>query len=163
LGGPDSAYGAFELLPALTPQILLVYVIALFEELALRGFLQGTLEKHLSLKRSIFLTGLLWTVLPLGYGMAQPLYGSHVMRIPGVSFLVCVAVLIIYSVPLGWLFARTRSIVPVALMHGTIALFHLGYGYDIHINHPQLHFVELALWVLVSWYAMGERRYVMRP
>ena len=68
--------------------------------------------------------------------------------------------LVIYSVPLGWLYARTRSIVPVALLHGTIALFHVGWGYQIHVNHPQLYWMELALWIVIGWYVF--RRYPVR-
>ena len=59
LGGAPWAYGWMEVLPGPFPKILVVYAIALFEEFALRGYLQGTLERHFSLKRSIFLTALL--------------------------------------------------------------------------------------------------------
>jgi membrane protease YdiL (CAAX protease family) len=152
LGGREWAYGVFELLPGPFPGILLVYAIALFEEFALRGYLQNTLEKHFSLKRSIFLTGILWALLPLGWGTAQSLPHNVHTHLPGFGTLALIASQIIYCVPLGWLFARTRSIVPVALAHGTIALFHLGYGYEINLNHPWLYAAELLLWVFLGWY-----------
>ena len=72
-------------------------------------------------------------------------------QFPGVSLLVRFATLIIYSVPLGWLYARTRSIVATTLMHGTIVIFHVGMGEDIHLNQPEFYWMELALWILVGW------------
>jgi membrane protease YdiL (CAAX protease family) len=149
------------LIPRPFPSILVVYVIALLEEFVLRGYLQTTLEKHFSLKRSIFLTALLWSLLPLGFGIAHSIGRGRLVGIPGISDLAWFATFILFSVPLGWLYTRTRSVLPVALMHGTIALFHLGGGYVLHINHPQLYWAELALWIVVGWYVMGERRYIV--
>ena len=136
-------------LPHPLPWVLIVYVIAFFEEFAVRGYLQTTLEKHFSLKRSIFLTGLLWSLF-LGFGMEHSLWLGAFARFPGVSLLIGFATLIIYSVPLGWLYARTRSITATALMHGTIAIFHVGVGENIHLNHPEFYWMELALWILVG-------------
>jgi membrane protease YdiL (CAAX protease family) len=48
-------------IPHPLPWILAAYVIAFFEEFAMRGYVQTTLEKHFSLARSNFLTGLLWS------------------------------------------------------------------------------------------------------
>jgi membrane protease YdiL (CAAX protease family) len=137
-------------LPHPLPSVLLVYVIAFFEEFAVRGYLQTTLERHLSLKRSIFLTGLLWSLF-LGFDIENSLPYGAVAQFPGVSILVRFATLIIYSVPLGWLYARTRSIVSTALMHGTIVIFHVGVGQNIHLNHPEFYWMELALWIFIGW------------
>ena len=137
-------------IPHPLPWVLIAYAIAFFEEFAVRGYLQITLEKHLSLKRSIFLTGLLWSFF-LGFGMVNSLpYDWAFAQFPGVSLLVRFATLIIYSVPLGWLYARTRSILATTLMHGTIVIFHVGMGQDIHLNHPEFYWMELALWILVG-------------
>jgi membrane protease YdiL (CAAX protease family) len=137
-------------IPHPLPWVLIAYAIAFFEEFAVRGYLQITLEKHLSLKRSIFLTGLLWSFF-LGFGMVNSLpYDWAFAQFPGVSLLVRFATLIIYSVPLGWLYARTRSIVGTTLMHGTILIFHVGMGQDIHLNHPEFYWMELALWIFVG-------------
>lgn len=142
------------LVPRPIPWIFLVYVTAFFVEFAIRGYLQTILERRFSLAKAIFLTGLLWGLLPLGFGVAQtfPLGVSALARSLPTTYLSWFGALVIYSVPLGWLYARTRSIIPVALMHGTIALFHVGWGYEIHINHPQLYWVELGLWIVVGWY-----------
>jgi membrane protease YdiL (CAAX protease family) len=138
-------------LPHPLPSVLLAYVIAFFEEFAVRGYLQTILEKHLSLRRSIFLTGLLWSLF-LGFGIAQALpYRSSFAQLPGVSLVVRFATLIIYSVQLGWLYARTRSLVATTLLHGTIVIFHVGVGQNIHLNHPEFYWMELALWILIGW------------
>jgi membrane protease YdiL (CAAX protease family) len=138
-------------IPHPLPWVLAAYVMAFFEEFAVRGYLQTTLEKHFSLNRSILLTGLLW-FLSLGFGMAHSLPHVAFAQFPGVSLLVGFATFIIYSVPLGWLYARTRSIVATALMHGTIVVFHVGLGNEIHLNHPEFYWTELALWVFTGWF-----------
>jgi hypothetical protein len=74
------------------------------------------------------------------------------VEFPGVSLLIGFATFIVYSVPLGWLYARTRSIVATALMHGTIVVFHVGLGNQIHLNHPEFYWMELALWVFIGWF-----------
>ncbi|MFZ0639181.1 MAG: type II CAAX endopeptidase family protein [Candidatus Acidiferrales bacterium] len=138
-------------IPHPLPSVLVVYVIAFFEEFAIRGYLQTSLETHFSLKRSIFLTGLLWSLL-MGFGMAHSLPHGAFAQFPGVSLLVEFTTFIIYSVPLGWLYARTRSIVATALLHGTIVVFHVGLGNEIHLNHPEFYWTEIALWVFIGWF-----------
>jgi membrane protease YdiL (CAAX protease family) len=138
-------------IPHPLPWVLTACVIAFFEEFAVRGYLQTTLETHFSLKRSIFLTGLLWSWI-LGFGMAHFLPHGAFPQFPGVSLLVEFATFVIYSVPLGWLYARTRSIVATALMHGTIVVFHVGLGNQIHLNHPEFYWTELALWAFIGWF-----------
>jgi membrane protease YdiL (CAAX protease family) len=140
-------------IPRPLPKVLVVYLIALCSEFVLRGYIQTTLEKHLSLKRAIFVTGLLWSLLPLGFGITHSLLGAkNYPKIPGLPFLITLATVIIYSVPLGWLYARTRSVLAVALMNGTIAVFHVGMGYEIHINRPEFYWTELALWIFIGWF-----------
>ena len=149
-------------IPHPLPWVLAIFVIAFFEEFAVRGYLQTTLEQYLSLNRSIFVTGLLWRLLPMGFGMTHSLVeAKDYALVPGLPYLTSLATLLIYSVPLGWLYARTRSVVAVALMHGTIAVFHVGLGDKIHLNRPEFYWLELALWIFIGWYLMGERRYVM--
>lgn len=146
-------------IPHPLPWVLTAYVIAFFEEFAVRGYLQTTLETHFSLKRSIFLTGLLWSLL-LGFGMAHSLPHGAFPQFPGVSLLVEFATFVIYSVPLGWLYARTRSIVATALMHGTIVVFHVGLGNEIHLNHPEFYWTEIALWVFIGWFLFRKNPFV---
>lgn len=138
------------LIPRPLPAILIVYAIAFFEEFAIRGYLQSTLEKYLPLRRAIFVSGILWPLL-LGFGMTHSLPHTVVDRFPGISLLAEWAMFLIYSVPLGWLYARTRSILAVTLMHGTIVAFHAGMGDDVHLNHPHFYWMELALWIFAGW------------
>ena len=146
-------------LPHPLPWVLIAYVIAFFEEFAVRGYLQRTLEKSFSLRRSIFLTGLLWS-LPLGFGMSHSLPLGAFGEIPGVSLLLHFASFVTYSVAIGWVYARTRSIVAPTLMHGTIAVFHVGMGNDINLNHPGFYAMELALWVFVGWLLFKKNPFV---
>lgn len=137
-------------IPHPLPWVLIVFVIAFFEEFAIRGYLQTALESHFSLNRSILLAGILWALL-LGFGMSQSLPHTALAHFPGVSLVVRFATLVIYSVPLGWLYARTRSVIATTLMHGTIVIFHVGVGLGVHLDHPWFYWTELALWVLVGW------------
>lgn len=135
------------------PRVLVVYLIALCSEFVLRAYIQTTLEKYVSLKRAIFVTGLFWSLLPLSFGITHSLLGAkNYPKIPGLALLITLTTLIIYSVPLGWLYARTRSVLAVALTNGTIAVFHVGMGYQIHINRPEFYWTELALWIFVGWF-----------
>jgi hypothetical protein len=77
-------------------------------------------------------------------------------QFPGVSLLVRFAMFIIFSVPLGWLYVRTRSIVATTVMHGTIAIFHVGLGQDVHLNHPGFYWMELTLWIFTGWVLFGK-------
>lgn len=138
-------------IPHPLPTILVVYIIAFLEEFAIRGYLQSTLEKCLSLRRAIFVSGILWPLL-LGFGMTYSLPHTVAEKFPGISLLAEWAMFIIYSVPLGWLYARTRSILAVTLTHGTIVIFHAGMGNEIHLNHPEFYWVELALWIFAGWF-----------
>jgi membrane protease YdiL (CAAX protease family) len=138
-------------IPHPLPWVLAVYAIAFFEEFAIRGYLQTTLETFFSVKKSIFLTGILWSLVS-GFGMTYSLPHTAFAEFPGVSLLVGFATFVIYSVPIGWFYTRTRSIVATALMHGTIVVFHVGLGNQIHLNHPEFYWTELALWVFIGWF-----------
>lgn len=96
------------------------------------------------------MSGILWPLL-LGFGMTHSLPHTVVDRFPGISLLAEWAMFLICSVPLGWLYARTRSILAVTLMHGTIVAFHAGMGDDVHLNHPHFYWMELALWIFAGW------------
>lgn len=142
--------------PQPLPAVLIVYVIAFFEEIAIRGYLQAELEKLFSLRQSIFLTGILWSLL-LGFGMTLFLPYIRAAELPGIPTLYGFAAFIIYSVPLGWLYARTRSILATTLMHGTIVVFHVGLGNDVHLNHPEFYGAELALWIFFGWFLFWKK------
>ncbi|HUJ33513.1 MAG TPA: CPBP family glutamic-type intramembrane protease [Candidatus Acidoferrum sp.] len=92
------------LVPQPLPSILIVYAIALLEEFALRGYLQPTLESIFGVKRSIFLTALLWSLLPLSFGLVDWSLMPVLSKVPGASLLVQIAILIVYSVAFGWIY-----------------------------------------------------------
>lgn len=129
--------------------LLLVYPIALLEELVVRGRLQAQLTRRFGLKRAIFLAALLWWVLPLSYGIGP--VGGPRLAVPGVWALFLILLYAVYSVPLGWLYARTNSVLPPAVMHGTILFFHKGSNFSIYYEHPALYWIELALLALAGW------------
>jgi membrane protease YdiL (CAAX protease family) len=133
------------------PWIVLVFLIAWFEEFVLRECLQRRLTERLGLKRAILVVALLWWVLPVYFGFGP--IPSLRIGVPGVSLLVNLLVVITYNIPLGWLYARTRSLWPVTLMHGAILLFRVGdSGYAVYFAHPAFYWVELALWIFAGWY-----------
>jgi membrane protease YdiL (CAAX protease family) len=139
--------------PGPLPWVAVAYVLALLCEISLRGYLQAQLEERFGLKRAILLIGLLWTLLPLQWRVAQTIpYGVFPDLIPGGRWLALFVMLIIYSIPLGWMYARTRSVIPVTIMHGTIVMFHAGAGEQLHFNHPELYAFEMALWIFIGWY-----------
>ncbi len=96
------------------------------------------------------MTALLWWMLPL-YGALDPL-SSLGRGVPGVTTLISLVIYVAYSVPLGWLYARTRSIWPVALAHGTLILFHVGFLHIPYFGHQFLYWFELVAWILAGWF-----------
>jgi membrane protease YdiL (CAAX protease family) len=130
--------------------LLLVFITALLQETVLRGFLQAQLTPVVGLKRSIFLAGLLWGILPLSYGIHPHLAAE--VRLLGLATLVNWGILISYSVVLGWAFARSQSVLPAAMMHGAVLLFHKGSGETIYLNDPIVYWCELGAIISTGWY-----------
>jgi membrane protease YdiL (CAAX protease family) len=129
--------------------LLIVYPIAALHEIVLRGRLQAQLARRFGLKRSIFLVALLWWILGLGYGI-EPIAGPRLF-IPGTGALFFILLYAVYSVPLGWLYARMNSVLPPTVMLGTILLFHEGGGIPAYVTHPAFYWIELALLALTGW------------
>jgi hypothetical protein len=129
--------------------LLIVYPIAWLQEIAMRGHVQSHLARRFGLKRAIFLVVHLWWMLGLGYGIG-PIPGPG-PTFPGVRALFSILLYAVYSVPLGWLYARTRSVLPGAVMYGTIVFFHEGNNFSAYYGHPAFYWIELALLVLAGW------------
>lgn len=132
-------------------RVLLIYAVACLEESLLRVVLQERFEARFGFKRGTLLVALSWWILGFynGFGPIPSLR----IPIPGVSTVVSLSVYMLYNIPLGWLYARTRSIWPVALMHGTMLLFRAGDGaYNIYLNFPYLYWIETAAWVFIAWF-----------
>jgi hypothetical protein len=61
-------------------------------------------------------------------------------------------VLILYNVPLAWLWSRTRSLGLVSFMHGTALLFRAGdSAYTVYYTFRWLYWVETAAWVFIAF------------
>jgi len=134
-------FGAF-------PWVLVVFAIAALQEFTLRVYLQDRLERKFGFKRGCLLTALLWWLLPLNSGFGP--FPDLRVGVPGLSVLVSLLVLILYNVPLAWLWSRTRSLWLVSVMHGTILLFRAGdSAHTIYFTFPWLYWIETAVWVVI--------------
>jgi len=137
-------FGAF-------PWVLIVFLIAALQEFTLRACLQNRLENRFGFKRACLLTALLWWLLPLGSGFG-PIPGLRI-AVPGLSVLVSLLVLILYNVPLAWLWSRTRSLWLVSVMHGTILLFRAGdAAHTVYFTFRWLYWIETAAWIFITFY-----------
>ena len=133
------------------PWVLIVFLIAALQEFTLRACLQNRLENRFGFKRACLLTALLWWLLPLGSGFG-PIPGLR-FAIPGLSVLVSLLVLILYNVPLAWLWSRTRSLWLVSVMHGTILLFRAGNAsHTVYFTFRWLYWIEAAAWIFMTFY-----------
>jgi hypothetical protein len=66
--------------------------------------------------------------------------------------LVSLLVLILYNVPLAWLWSRTRSLWLVSVMHGTILLFRAGdFARTIYYTFRWLYWIETAAWIFITF------------
>jgi hypothetical protein len=67
--------------------------------------------------------------------------------------LVSLLVLILYNVPLAWLWSRTRSLWLVSVMHGTILLFRAGdAALTVYFTFRWLYWIETAAWIFITFY-----------
>jgi hypothetical protein len=142
---------------------LIAFLIGFLYEFVLRRCLLAALSRTFGLKRAILLVALLWWLLPLYYEIAS----VPRLRIgaPGVLLLppIHASIYVVYSIPLGWLYARTKSVIPGTVMLGTVMLYHEGIGHLIYPTHPALFWTELAGWLLAGWFLFNRlpRRYAI--
>lgn len=138
------------------PWILLIYLVAWLEEFVLRACLQERFEKRFGLKRAVFLTAISWWLLPL-YGGLGPIPGLHT-AVPGVAVVVGLGIYVLYNAPLAWLYARTRSIWPGSLMHGTMLFLRVSHSaYFIYYKFSAFYWIETAAWLVVTWFLFKGR------
>ena len=132
------------------PWVLIVFVIAALQEFTLRVCLQSRLENGFGFKRACLLVALLWWLLPLSSGFG-PIPGLRI-AVPGLSVLANLLALILYNLPLAWLWSRTRSLWLVSLMHGTTLLFRAGdFAHTIYYTYPWLYWIETAAWIFITF------------
>jgi membrane protease YdiL (CAAX protease family) len=136
-------FGAF-------PWVLIAFVIAALQEFTLRVCLQNRLENRFGFKRACLLVALLWWLLPLSSGFG-PIPGLRI-AVPGLSVIVSLLALILYNVPLAWLWSRTRSLWLVSFVHGTILLFRVGdLARTVYYTFRWLYWIETAAWIFIAF------------
>lgn len=107
--------GARELIPDLSPAnllaliIIMVFIVALVEELMFRAILQTSLEEFLGPAGGIFISSLLFGIMHSTYGTSYEMFYTFFVG----GFL-------------GYLFYRTRSLPLLVMIHGSINIFLFG-------------------------------------
>ncbi|HHV25258.1 MAG: CPBP family intramembrane metalloprotease [Methanosarcina sp.] len=107
--------GAREFIPDLSMKnlliliIIMVFLVGLIEELIFRSILQTSLEEFLGPAGGIFLSSLLFGMMHSAYGTAYEIVYTFLVG----GFL-------------GYLFYRTRSLLLVVMIHGSINVFLYG-------------------------------------
>ena len=117
--------------------VIVVSVMALFEEVGWRAWLQPRLANRLGVRRGIAVTSLIWAFWHV------PFYLSGIQHIDGVSpqQLALVAPLGVFAsgLILGWLWATTESIWIVSLAHGALnSLGQYAFKYMHFVRAPDL-------------------------
>jgi membrane protease YdiL (CAAX protease family) len=98
--------------------VLVVSVLALFEELGWRAWLLPRLQEQIGARRAVVITSVIWAIWHLPYVLAGIL---HVDGIP-MMWTALIAPIGIFGsgLVIGWLWLRTQSIWIVALAHGAL-------------------------------------------
>jgi hypothetical protein len=133
------------------PWVFAIFVTAWLIEFVLRRCIQEPLTKLLGLKRAVYLTALIWWVLPIlkGFGPIP----RFVPGVPGEADVLSLLIIILYNLPLAWLYARTRSLWLVTLMHARMLLFHTGTSsHHFYRDHSNFYWIETSAWIVASWY-----------
>lgn len=136
-------------------------IVAAFEEIGWRGFLQGILIERLGSTKAIILLGLLWSLWHLpaqlaGYNFPQtPILGSLI-----ISPLELVAV----SFFLGWLTIKSGSFIPAAIAHGAGNSIQEGVTANLQMTTPRIYedLTTLTITILIGlvcWAMIHKFRY----
>jgi uncharacterized protein len=116
--------------------------IAIGEEFAWRGFLQGLLINRFGTINGIIALGFLWAMwhLPIqlfGYNSPEnPILGS---------FIISPIMLISVSLFYGWLTLKSNSFLPAALSHGAFNTIEEGIISNINLHVPMLYVILVKL------------------
>ncbi len=137
--------------------MIVMFPLALFEEVVFRGYLQTRLAERIRLRRAVFLAGIVWAL----FQSSGNITGIVPYYLGVSSSLVQLLALVLYSIPLGWTFARRQAILPVTLMHATIGIMHEGRASNFYLNHQDLAWLELLLWIVAACWLF--KRYPPRP
>jgi len=132
--GPPPFLELFGLPPVWT---LFYFLPALLEEIGWRGYLQRRMVSEFGLKRGLFLVGIAWAVWHLPGNVGDLRMDQAVL-----SIIIRFASIFAMLVPLGWLFWRTGSVIPVAILHA--------------LSNAMLHSSDRADWQAPNWFGIGE-------
>ncbi|MCU0437947.1 MAG: CPBP family intramembrane metalloprotease [Raineya sp.] len=125
---------------------LLTGLIAIGEEFAWRGLLQGILIDRFGMIKGITILGFLWAMwhLPIqlaGYNFPEnPILGSFV-----ISPIMLISVSLFYA----WLTLKSNSFIPAAIAHGAYNTIEEGIISNINLEVPMLYLILVKLMVTV--------------
>lgn len=125
---------------------LLTGMIAVGEEIAWRGLLQGVLIEKFGKIKGILVLGFLWSMwhLPIqlaGYNFPEnPILGS---------FFISPIMLISVSLFYAWLTLKSNSFIPAAIAHGAYNTIEEGIISNINLDVPMLHLIVVKLIITV--------------
>jgi len=108
----DVSWSRFSLLTA--PQLVIIPLISIGEELGWRGYLQPRLRRYFSLGVTSALVGIVWALWHL------PGYYFNKGVVEGVSFLWFGAWVVSGAMVMGWLYERSHSVFIAILFHTSV-------------------------------------------
>lgn len=121
-------------------------LLAIGEEYAWRGFLQGELIGRLGEIKGIVLLGFLWAMWHLPIQLAGYNYPEN--QIIG-SFIISPLMLISGSFFFGWLTLKSNSFLPAALAHGAFNTIEEGIISNIALEVPTIYLILVKLVVTI--------------
>lgn len=121
---------------------LLTGLIAIGEEFAWRGLLQGILIERFGIINGIMILGFLWAMWHLPAQLAG--YNFPENQILG-SFIVSPIMLISVSFFYAWLTLKSNSFIPAAIAHGAYNTIEEGIISNINLEVPMLYMIVVKL------------------
>lgn len=149
LGQQTWLYFISNILITATAYSLLTGIIAVGEEFAWRGFLQGLLIENFGTIKGIAILGFLWSMWHLPIQLAG--YNFPENQILG-SFIISPILLIAVSFFYGWLTLKSNSFIPAAIAHGAFNTIEEGVISNINLEVPILYvnIVKLIITVITG-------------
>jgi uncharacterized protein len=125
---------------------LLTGLIAIGEELAWRGLLQGILIERFGTIKGILILGFLWAMWHLPVQLAG--YNFPENQIVG-SFIISPIMLISVSFFYAWLTLKSNSFIPAAIAHGAYNTIEEGIISNINLEVPILYMILVKLFITI--------------
>ena len=130
--------------------LIMVSIMAFFEEIGWRGWLQPRLTERLGARRGIILTSVIWALWHV------PFVFSGILRMDGVNTLTTAVIApfgtFIVGLIIGWLWLRTKSIWIVSIAHGALnnwGQYAFKYMNDFTVADPAVVMVSGSLALLL--------------